>query len=174
VVRDERQGLPLRATQRHLLVWRAASIALAASLLTTLFWSGMYRLERYSIQQVVDNGATLRQLEEQFGMKLATEMRNSTLVRPVQASMANASGTLMLQESSGTGFLMVLGLTHNQTYTLRVTDERSSGVIFSSTITGGDGITVARLDGFTQDALQGKRIELLDAKGELVLDDKVV
>jgi hypothetical protein len=173
-VRDEREVLRLRAAQRHLLVWRAASIALAASLLTTMFWSGMYRLERYSIQQVADNGATLRQLEEQFGIKFAAEMRNSSFVRPVQAKMANASGTLMLQESSATGFLMVFGLTHNQAYTVRVLDAATGSVAFTGKIIGGDGITVARIDGFDRGSLAGKRIELLDAKGELVLDDKAV
>jgi hypothetical protein len=168
-VRDERQGLRLQAAQRHLLVWRAASIALAASLLTTLFWSGMYRLERHSIERLVDNGATLRQLEEQFGLKFIDMLRGSTSIQAVQAVAANVSGSLILDETSNTGCLMVLGLRHNAKYTLRLIDGRSGSVLLSSPVTGGAGMTVARLDGVNRASLEGHRIELLDETGSTVL-----
>lgn len=170
-VRDERQGLRLQAAQRHLLVWRAASIALAASLLTTLFWSGMYRLERHSIQQLVDNGATVRQLEEQFGIKFIEMLRGSSSIQAVRAVASNVSGSLMLDETSKTGCLMVLGLRQNARYTLRLIDDRSGSVVLSSAVTGGAGVTVARLDGVNRASLAGHRIELLDETGSAVLSD---
>ncbi|NBX26374.1 MAG: hypothetical protein EBQ99_10085, partial [Planctomycetes bacterium] len=161
----------LQAAQRHLLVWRAASIALAASLLTTLFWSGMYRLERHSIQQLVDNGATVRQLEEQFGIKFIEMLRGSSSIQAVRAVASNVSGSLMLDETSKTGCLMVLGLRQNARYTLRLIDDRSGSVVLSSAVTGGAGVTVARLDGVNRASLAGHRIELLDETGSAVLSD---
>lgn len=171
-VQSERHVLRLQSAQRHLLVWRAASIALAASLLTTLFWSGMYRRENGSLQQLVDNGATLQQLETELGTDFAAAVRQSTLTRSFQPVAANTSGQFFLDEGSHTGYVLVFGLRSNASYTLRLRDG-SGNVTEVARVTGGAWVTGARLPGVDRESLAGKQFELIDDRGGLVMAGSV-
>lgn len=167
-VRDERHEFRLHASRRHLLVWRAASIALAASLLTTLFWSGMYRRENGSIQQQFDNGFALQQLEATLGSDFAAAIRQGTAVRPLQPVLANTSGQFFLDESTGTGYVLLFGLRSNATYTLRLRDA-DGGIAEIARLTGGAWVTGARITRMDKGILAGRQFELIDDRGGIVM-----
>lgn len=168
-MRDERHAMRIASAERRLLVWRAASIALAASLLTTLFWSGMYRREYGSLQQLLDNGTSLRQLETELGTDFAAAVRQGSMVRPLQsnASIApNVSGQVFLEETGG--YLLVFGLRGNASYTVRLRDG-SGNVTEVARVTGGAWVTGAKITGLDRTSVAGKSIELLDDRGGVVL-----
>jgi hypothetical protein len=164
-VREERGALRHRGMERQLMVWRAASIALAASLLTTLVLSGVYRITNGSLQQLVDNGASMRQIEAELGTDYGRLLGGSPVIVSLQPQVPNVSGQFLLNETRGA--VLLFGLRSNASYTLKLRDD--SGERLSVNLTAGPWVTAARIDGLSREALAGCTFELLDDRGTRVL-----
>jgi len=170
VVRDERMNIQYRSMQRSVAVWRAASVALAASLLGSFLWLNVITHEAMSIAQLAQGQATQAQLIEMLGSDYATFSGNKTMkIRSLAALAGQASAAIMYCDpDTGDGYLVSFGLAQVGTYTVRSVDANGTSVVLGQMI-GGARVTATRLARIDSTRLAHSRIEVVDDKGRPIL-----
>jgi hypothetical protein len=170
VVRDERMNIQHRSMQRSVAVWRAASVALAASLLGSFLWLNVITHEAMSIAQLAQGQATQAQLIEMLGSDYATFSGNKTMkIRSLAALAGQASAAIMYCDpDTGDGYLVSFGLAQVGTYTVRSVDANGTSVVLGQMI-GGARVTATRLARIDATRLAHSRIEVVDDTGRPIL-----
>ena len=170
VVRDERMNIQHRSMQRSVAVWRAASVALAASLLASFLWLNVITHEAMSIAQLAQGQATQAQLIEMLGSDYATFSGNKTMkIRSLAALAGQASAAIMYCDpDTGDGYLVSFGLAQVGTYTVRSVDANGTSVVLGQMI-GGARVTATRLARIDSTRLAHSRIEVVDDTGRPIL-----
>jgi len=170
VVRDERMNIQYRSMQRSVAVWRAASVALAASLLGSFLWLNVITHEAMSIAQLAQGQATQAQLIEMLGSDYATFSGNKTMkIRSLAALAGQASAAIMYCDpDTGDGYLVSFGLAQVGTYTVRSVDANGTSVVLGQMI-GGARVTATRLARIDATRLAHSRIEVVDDTGRPIL-----
>ncbi|MGA1267351.1 MAG: hypothetical protein ACO32J_09240 [Phycisphaerales bacterium] len=160
----------LQSMQRTLVVWRAASIALAASLLTSLLWVTMISRQVDTFGQLLQEKALVEALVEQAGPGFRNVVAGGAQPRSLQPAVGTQGlmGGVFVDPASGSGYLVVFGAQTNQTYAARLVSE-SGEVTSLGSFTGGawaTGVSLAKVD-LTK--LQHERIEIVDLQGRVVM-----
>jgi hypothetical protein len=170
VVRDERMNIQYRSMQRSVAVWRAASVALAASLLGSFLWLNVITHEAMSIAQLAQGQATQAQLIEMLGSDYATFSMDKTMRIRSLAALAGESGAAILycDPKNGDGYLVGFGLARVGTYTVRSVDANGTSVVLGQMI-GGARVTATRLARIDATRLAHSRIEVVDDTGRPIL-----
>jgi hypothetical protein len=170
VVRDERMNIQHRSMQRSVAVWRAASVALAASLLGSFLWLNVITHEAMSIAQLAQGQATQAQLIEMLGSDYATFSGNKTMKIRSLAALAGQAGAAILycDPKNGDGYLVGFGLAEVGTYTVRSVDANGTSVVLGQMI-GGSRVTATRLARIDSTRLAHSRIEVVDDTGRPIL-----
>ncbi len=170
VVRDERMNIQYRSMQRSVAVWRAASVALAASLLGSFLWLNVITHEAMSIAQLAQGQATQAQLIEMLGSDYATFSGNKTMKIRSLAALAGQAGAAILycDPKNGDGYLVGFGLAEVGTYTIRSIADDGTSVVLGQMI-GGARVTATRLARIDSTRLAHSRIEVVDDKGRPIL-----
>ncbi len=170
VVRDERMHLQYRSMQRSVAVWRAASVALAASLLGSFLWLNVITHDAMSIAQLAQGQATQAQLIEMLGSDYATFSTDKTMRIRSLAALAGEPGAAILycDPKNGDGYLVGFGLAQVGTYTIRsIADDRPP--ITRGQVIGGARVTATRLARVDSPRLAHSRIEVVDDTGRPIL-----
>ena len=170
VVRDERMHLQYRSMQRSVAVWRAASVALAASLLGSFLWLNVITHEAMSIAQLAQGQATQAQLIEMLGSDYATFSTDKTMRIRSLAALAGEPGAAILycDPKNGDGYLVGFGLAHVGTYTIRSIADDGTTITLGQVI-GGSRVTATRLARIDSTRLAHSRIEVVDDTGRPIL-----
>lgn len=170
VVRDERMHLQYRSMQRSVAVWRAASVALAASLLGTFLWLNVITHDAMSIAQLAQGQATQAQLIELLGSDYANFSTDKAMrIRSVSAQAGeDGAAVLYCDPRNGDGYLVGFGLTQVGTYSIRSVAADGSSVHLGQVI-GGSRLVATRLQRIDATRLEHSRIEVVDDKGRLIL-----
>jgi hypothetical protein len=170
VVRDERMNIQYRSMQRSVAVWRAASVALAASLLGSFLWLNVITHEAMSIAQLAQGQATQAQLIEMLGSDYATFSMDKTMRIRSLAALAGESGAAILycDPKNGDGYLVGFGLARVGTYTIRSIADDGTTITLGQVI-GGSRVTATRLARIDSTRLAHSRIEVVDDTGRPIL-----
>jgi hypothetical protein len=170
VVRDERMNIQHRSMQRSVAVWRAASVALAASLLGSFLWLNVITHEAMSIAQLAQGQATQAQLIEMLGSDYATFSMDKTMRIRSLAALAGESGAAILycDPKNGDGYLVGFGLAQVGTYTIRSIADDGTTITLGQVI-GGSRVTATRLARVDSTRLAHSRIEVVDDTGRPIL-----
>ena len=170
VVRDERMNIQHRSMQRSVAVWRAASVALAASLLGSFLWLNVITHEAMSIAQLAQGQATQAQLIEMLGSDYATFSMDKTMRIRSLAALAGESGAAILycDPKNGDGYLVGFGLARVGTYTIRSIADDGTTITLGQVI-GGSRVTATRLARIDATRLAHSRIEVVDDTGRPIL-----
>jgi len=170
VVRDERMNMQYRSTQRSVAVWRAASVALAASLLGSFLWLNVITHDAMSIAQLAQGQATQAQLIEMLGTDFATVSSDKTMrIRSLAAVNGEpCAAILYCDPKNGDGYLVGFGLAQVGTYTVRSVAADGTTVALGQMI-GGARVTAMRLTRIDATRLAHSRIEVVDDMGRPVL-----
>ena len=170
VVRDERMHLQYRSMQRSVAVWRAASVALAASLLGSFLWLNVITHEAMSIAQLAQGQATQAQLIEMLGSDYATFSTDKTMRIRSLAALAGETGAAILycDPKNGDGYLVGFGLAQVGTYTIRSIAGNGTTITLGQVI-GGSRVTATRLARVDSTRLAHSRIEVVDDTGRPIL-----
>ncbi|MCE2875021.1 MAG: hypothetical protein LW625_05190 [Planctomycetaceae bacterium] len=170
VVRDERMHLQYRSMQRSVAVWRAASVALAASLLGSFLWLNVITHDAMSIAQLAQGQATQAQLIEMLGSDYATFSTDKTMRIRSLAALAGEPGAAILycDPKNGDGYLVGFGLAQVGTYTIRSIADDGTTITLGQVI-GGSRVTATRLARVDSTRLAHSRIEVVDDTGRPIL-----
>lgn len=170
VVRDERMHLQYRSMQRSVAVWRAASVALAASLLGSFLWLNVITHDAMSIAQLAQGQATQAQLIEMLGSDYATFSTDKTMRIRSLAALAGEPGAAILycDPKNGDGYLVGFGLAQVGTYTIRSIADDGTTITLGQVI-GGARVTATRLARVDSTRLAHSRIEVVDDTGRPIL-----
>jgi len=171
VVRDERMHLQYHSMQRSVAVWRAASVALAASLLGSFLWLNVITHEAMSIAQLAQGQATQAQLIEMLGTDFATFLNNKSMrIRSVVAARPGESDAAVMycDPKNGDGYLVGFSLTQVGTYTIRSVAADGTSIQLGQVI-GGARLVATRLQRIDATRLEHSRIEVVDEVGRLIL-----
>lgn len=170
VVRDERMHLQYRSMQRSVAVWRAASVALAASLLGSFLWLNVITHDAMSIAQLAQGQATQAQLIEMLGSDYATFSTDKTMRIRSLAALAGEPGAAILycDPKNGDGYLVGFGLAQVGTYTIRSIADDGTTITLGQVI-GGARVTATRLARIDSTRLAHSRIEVVDDTGRPIL-----
>jgi hypothetical protein len=170
VVRDERMHLQYRSMQRSVAVWRAASVALAASLLGSFLWLNVITHDAMSIAQLAQGQATQAQLIEMLGSDYATFSTDKTMRIRSLAALAGEPGAAILycDPKNGDGYLVGFGLAQIGTYTIRSIADDGTTITLGQVI-GGSRVTATRLARVDSTRLAHSRIEVVDDTGRPIL-----
>lgn len=170
VVRDERMHLQYRSMQRSVAVWRAASVALAASLLGSFLWLNVITHDAMSIAQLAQGQATQAQLIEMLGSDYATFSTDKTMRIRSLAALAGEQGAAILycDPKNGDGYLVGFGLAQVGTYTIRSIADDGTTITLGQVI-GGSRVTATRLARVDSTRLAHSRIEVVDDTGRPIL-----
>ncbi len=170
VVRDERMHLQYRSMQRSVAVWRAASVALAASLLGSFLWLNVITHDAMSIAQLAQGQATQAQLIEMLGSDYATFSTDKTMRIRSLAALAGETGAAILycDPKNGDGYLVGFGLAQVGTYTIRSIADDGTTITLGQVI-GGSRVTATRLARIDSTRLAHSRIEVVDDTGRPIL-----
>ena len=170
VVRDERMHLQYRSMQRSVAVWRAASVALAASLLGSFLWLNVITHDAMSIAQLAQGQATQAQLIEMLGSDYATFSTDKTMRIRSLAALAGEPGAAILycDPKNGDGYLVGFGLAQVGTYTIRSIAGNGTTITLGQVI-GGSRVTATRLARIDSTRLAHSRIEVVDDTGRTIL-----
>lgn len=170
VVRDERMHLQYRSMQRSVAVWRAASVALAASLLGSFLWLNVITHDAMSIAQLAQGQATQSQLIEMLGSDYATFSTDKTMRIRSLAALAGETGAAILycDPKNGDGYLVGFGLAQVGTYTIRSIADDGTTITLGQVI-GGSRVTATRLARIDSTRLAHSRIEVVDDTGRPIL-----
>jgi hypothetical protein len=170
VVRDERMNIQHRSMQRSVAVWRAASVALAASLLGSFLWLNVITHDAMSIAQLAQGQATQAQLIEMLGSDYATFSTDKTMRIRSLAALAGEPGAAILycDPKNGDGYLVGFGLAQVGTYTIRSIADDGTTITLGQVI-GGSRVTATRLARVDSTRLAHSRIEVVDDKGRPIL-----
>lgn len=170
VVRDERMHLQYRSMQRSVAVWRAASVALAASLLGSFLWLNVITHDAMSIAQLAQGQATQAQLIEMLGSDYATFSTDKTMRIRSLAALAGEPGAAILycDPKNGDGYLVGFGLAQVGTYTIRSIADDGTTITLGQVI-GGSRVTATRLARIDSTRLAHSRIEVVDDTGRPIL-----
>ncbi len=170
VVRDERMHLQYRSMQRSVAVWRAASVALAASLLGSFLWLNVITHDAMSIAQLAQGQATQAQLIEMLGSDYATFSTDKTMRIRSLAALAGEQGAAILycDPKNGDGYLVGFGLAQVGTYTIRSIADDGTTITLGQVI-GGARVTATRLARVDSTRLAHSRIEVVDDTGRPIL-----
>lgn len=169
-VEMERLGLRMQSMQRTLSVWRAASVALAASLVAAILWVTVIAGEAMRVTQLTENNITTSEVRTMLGEAFPGFANNSNcdlFAMVPQGKDRHACGVLSVDRKSGDAFVMALGLQTNMHYTLRLVT--STGVTELGRLTGGNAMTGAKLASLRASTIESGRLELLDRDGNTVL-----
>ena len=167
----ERLGLRMQSMQRTLSVWRAASVALAASVLAAILWVTVIASEAMRVTQLAENTITSAETRKLLGEAFPGFARNvhcDLFAMVPLGKDRHACGILSVNRQSGDAFVMALGLQTNMDYTLRLVT-RSGVVMELGRLTGGDAMTGAKLASLQTGVIESGRLELLDRDGRTVL-----
>lgn len=170
VVKDERMNLHYRSMQRSVAVWRAASVALAASLLGTFLWLNVTTHYALTIAQLAQGQATQAQLIEMLGSDYATFSTDKTMRIRSLAALAGEPGAAILycDPKNGDGYLVGFGLAQVGTYTIRSIADDGTTITLGQVI-GGARVTATRLARIDSTRLAHSRIEVVDDAGRPIL-----
>jgi hypothetical protein len=170
VVRDERMNIQHRSMQRSVAVWRAASVALAASLLGSFLWLNVITHDAMSIAQLAQGQATQAQLIEMLGSDYATFSTDKTMRIRSLAALAGEPGAAILycDPKNGDGYLVGFGLAQVGTYTIRSIADDGTTITLGQVI-GGARVTATRLARVDSTRLAHSRIEVVDDTGRPIL-----
>jgi len=170
VVRDERMNIQYRSMQRSVAVWRAASVALAASLLGSFLWLNVITHDAMSIAQLAQGQATQAQLIEMLGSDYATFSTDKTMRIRSLAALAGEPGAAILycDPKNGDGYLVGFGLAQVGTYTIRSIADDGTTITLGQVI-GGSRVTATRLARVDSTRLAHSRIEVVDDTGRPIL-----
>jgi hypothetical protein len=170
VVRDERMHLQYHSMQRSVAVWRAASVALAASLLGSFLWLNVITHDAMSIAQLAQGQATQAQLIEMLGSDYATFSTDKTMRIRSLAALAGEPGAAILycDPKNGDGYLVGFGLAQVGTYTIRSIADDGTTITLGQVI-GGARVTATRLARIDSTRLAHSRIEVVDDAGRPIL-----
>lgn len=170
VFRDERMHLQYRSMQRSVAVWRAASVALAASLLGSFLWLNVITHDAMSIAQLAQGQATQAQLIEMLGSDYATFSTDKTMRIRSLAALAGEQGAAILycDPKNGDGYLVGFGLAQVGTYTIRSIADDGTTITLGQVI-GGSRVTATRLARVDSTRLAHSRIEVVDDTGRPIL-----
>lgn len=170
VVKDERMNLQYRSMQRTVAVWRAASVALAASLLGSFLWLNVITHDAMSIAQLAQGQATQAQLIEMLGSDYATFSGDKAMrIRSMSAQAGEQGAAIMYCDPrNGDGYLVGFGLAQVGTYTIRSIADDGTSVTLGQVV-GGARVTATRLARIDSTRLEHSRIEVVDDTGRLIL-----
>ena len=170
VVKDERMNLQYRSMQRTVAVWRAASVALAASLLGSFLWLNVITHDAMSIAQLAQGQATQAQLIEMLGSDYATFSGDKAMrIRSMSAQAGEQGAAVMYCDPrNGDGYLVGFGLTQVGTYTIRSIADDGTSVTLGQVI-GGARVTATRLARIDSTRLEHSRIEVVDDRARPIL-----
>ncbi|MCE9620539.1 MAG: hypothetical protein K8R92_11625 [Planctomycetes bacterium] len=171
----ERQSIRTRSMNRSLMAWRAATVGCAASLLATFVWVSVIANQALKVTQLAQNTSTQQEIEKQLGSSLTQFYSSACKVRSLVTTNAesNVAGVLYIDRKSGESFLVAFGLQANADYTLRLKSIDGSSTDLGR-LTGGGKIAGAKFASADVTKLQFEEIEVLDAKGTVVLSTRAI
>jgi hypothetical protein len=163
-------NIQYRSMQRSVAVWRAASVALAASLLGSFLWLNVITHDAMSIAQLAQGQATQAQLIEMLGSDYATFSTDKTMRIRSLAALAGEPGAAILycDPKNGDGYLVGFGLAQVGTYTIRSIADDGTTITLGQVI-GGARVTATRLARVDSTRLAHSRIEVVDDTGRPIL-----
>ena len=170
-IQHERRAANYRAMSRTLVMWRAASVGLAAALLVSLVWVSMVAGEAVKLGQLAYSTETASQVSSTLGPSFQSFLNSGTKIRslvPVNANL-NVSATVLVDPKTGESVLVAFGLDLNQVYTVRMIDAQGQHDLGS--VTGKavqlSGALLRRTDG---QLIQTCKLQLIDSDGQVVLE----
>jgi hypothetical protein len=169
-VEMQRLALRVKSMQRTLTVWRAASVALAASLVAAVLWVTVIASEAMHVTQLAENKVSADTAQRFLGNAFPGFVRNAEC----ELITLNGFGkdrqmcaVVSVNRTTGETFVMGLGLHINMDYTVRLVSPE--GITDLGKITAGDPMTGAKLSSLDPRKLALGRLELLDRDGHTVL-----
>jgi len=164
------QDSQVRTLHRTVSVWRAASVALAASLIVSLCWVIVIAKEALLVSQLAQNSSTKQELIDRLGTSFETFLSAPSKVRALAPIIATqrVAAVLMTDEKSGDGYLAAFGLQMNMVYTVRMVATDGSTTNLGQMV-GGLKVTATALSRVDPTKLLFDRIEVLDSNGQIVL-----
>jgi hypothetical protein len=170
LIERERMGLKLRAVERLVSVWRAASVGLAASLVAALVWIHVFKGEMNRVEQLVQNGATSQEIESQLGSGFRALLNApGRTAYPLAGSDPSVFGALLhVASEDDMVFIFAVGLRANVDYTVRVATA-ANGNLDLGTFTGGSTLSGCRLNAMNLVSAIVLKVEVTDPTGKVVL-----
>jgi hypothetical protein len=166
----ERLGLRMQSMQRTLLVWRAASVALAASLVAAVLWVTVIASEAMHVTQLAENKVSADEAQRFLGNAFPAFVRNANCDLVTLNGLGkerHMCAVVSVNRATGETFVMGLGLHMNMEYTVRLVSPE--GITDLGKITAGNAMTGAKLASLDPAKLALGRLELLDRDGHTVL-----
>lgn len=167
----EQAGMRERTLQRRLMVWRAASVALAASLVTAIIWVVVTAEAAVEVSRLAQGRVTDLDLKRILGAAYPGFAHDANLsfyqFRGIGKTSTMAA-TLTANKETGDVFVVAYNLAVGQQYTVRMTT-RDGQTIEIGRITGADGITGARLNEVDSALFAEATFEIRDIDGHMVM-----
>ncbi len=171
----ERRAIRTKSMQRSLMVWRAATVGLAASLLATFVWVSVIANQALKVTQLAQNNSTQQEIERQLGASLTQFYAGAPKIRSLASTNAeaNVAGVLYVDRKTGESFLVAFGLEANAEYTLRMKAVDGSTQDLGR-LTGGGKVAGAKFAAADITKLQFEELEVLDSRGKVVLSSRMI
>jgi len=167
----ERSAAHERSLHRPLMVWRAASVALAASLVTAILWVVVTAEEAVHVSRLAQGQVTAKEMQRLLGDAYPGFVRSSSVVYYQLTGLGAApgtAGTISVNTATHDVFLMGFNLESNLEYTVRMTT-KDGQVVELGRINGHDSITGARLNSTNPELFEKATIEIRDPDGNRVM-----
>ena len=168
---QERFGVRERSMHRRLMVWRAASVALAASLVTAILWVVMISDEAMHVNRLAQGRMTEVEMQRLLGSAFPAIARNPSNMY-VQLSglglVSRSAATISVNTETHHTFLIAYSLVPNQEYSVRMTT-KDGQVIELGRVTGMDSVTGAQLKDVNPELFEKATIEIRDLDGNRIM-----
>lgn len=167
----ERVAMRERSLRRPLMVWRAASVALAASLVTAILWVVVTAEEAVHVSRLAQSRMTEGEMQRLLGPAFPGFARNAnTVVHQLTGIGMNPrlGATLTVNTETHDVFILGFNLAVNQEYAVRMTT-RDGQTIELGRIIGAEAITGAQLASVDPSLFSEATLEVRDVDGHLVM-----
>lgn len=168
---QQRSDMRERSLHTPLMVWRAASVALAASLVTAIVWVVVTAEAAVEVSRLAQGRVTDLDMKRILGEAYPGFSHNSDLSFYQLREIGKTSGraaTLTVNRETSEVFVVAYNLAVGQQYTVRMTT-RDGQAIEIGKIKGSDGITGARLNQVDPALFVDATFEIRDVDGHMVM-----
>lgn len=155
---------------RSAVIWRAASIAVGALLLVSLYYNLASNLYSVRIGQLALDASVREELSRALGTSYREFAESGCLVRGLSAARVGFSGaaTAYVNRRNGEALVLAFGLPEEIPYTVRIVGDTGE-ITEIGTIQSSGHTTVLRVTGADGYRLAFGRLEVVDPAGNVVL-----
>lgn len=167
----ERKSAHERSLHRPLMVWRAASVALAASLVTAILWVVVTAEEAVHVSRLAQGRVTESEMQRLLGSAFPGIARNTNHMYFQLSGLglvSRSAATITVNAETHEVFVIAYNLAINQEYSVRMTTKDGQAIELGR-IVGADSITGAQLNSVSPELFEKATIEIRDLDGNRIM-----